>query len=677
MSTRSRLAGAGIAAFAAAIWCQPLVGQCVVTPGPGAVPQNDACGSSEPGFVDPNGGCNFPGNPTQHLGVLNSGGNTIQAFGTVGLFIPAGGEEPTSRDLDWYSYEITAPGNVTLSVTNLKGGAPQPVVIFMLQNFECAEQVVLVGQQTTLCPAEYTVTLPAGTHKFIVTVPFAADGGVTCDVQYRATLTFAGGQFPQCAAAGTGSCIEASVLGGCDNFLCCENLCAFEPACCAIAWDAFCVDLALSGKIEGCSYFVYECNPPAGAPANTCATSATIASVGDVIAFSNVIATTDGPNGLAGGCPATISNDLWFKVQSPGTGQLTASLCFGTEFDTVIDVFFLGGSPDFDPTQLPALQIGCVDDTCGIVAGPEIVTIIDAEQGDWFLFRVGSWTDAAGVFQTGPGQIEFNFTNIIYNTGGSRPVVFNGALTNLGLSAGNLNATLPQRWQAAAFTIPAPPAGEGNAWLVQTIAANGFTPAGVQNDTLNWIVWNRTGIARPVNGDQVVSGSVAFPTPVDDPTGDPLNEQHNIVTDFILAPGDYWLTVYADNATDGAIPSNFAWFCNPPGGIPLIDDQGVFLWRSAFQPEPGFVRNAPGWLAPEDQSDPTTIANVAFKILGVPTSSETPCLGDVNGDGVVNGADLGILLGQWGTGGTADLNADGVVNGADLGLMLGAWGECP
>jgi len=47
---------------------------------------------------------------------------------------------------------------------------------------------------------------------------------------------------------------------------------------------------------------------------------------------------------------------------------------------------------------------------------------------------------------------------------------------------------------------------------------------------------------------------------------------------------------------------------------------------------------------------------------------------DLNGDGVVDGADLGILLGAWGGDGPADLNDDGVVDGADLGLLLGAWG---
>jgi hypothetical protein len=47
---------------------------------------------------------------------------------------------------------------------------------------------------------------------------------------------------------------------------------------------------------------------------------------------------------------------------------------------------------------------------------------------------------------------------------------------------------------------------------------------------------------------------------------------------------------------------------------------------------------------------------------------------DLNGDGAVNGADLGLLLGNWGQGGASDLNGDGTTNGADLGLLLGSWG---
>jgi hypothetical protein len=58
------------------------------------------------------------------------------------------------------------------------------------------------------------------------------------------------------------------------------------------------------------------------------------------------------------------------------------------------------------------------------------------------------------------------------------------------------------------------------------------------------------------------------------------------------------------------------------------------------------------------------------------------CLADLNSDDVVDGNDLGILLGSWGACATsgdclADLNDDGFVDGADLGIMLGRWGTCP
>jgi hypothetical protein len=46
---------------------------------------------------------------------------------------------------------------------------------------------------------------------------------------------------------------------------------------------------------------------------------------------------------------------------------------------------------------------------------------------------------------------------------------------------------------------------------------------------------------------------------------------------------------------------------------------------------------------------------------------------DLTGDGTVDAADLGVLLGAWGTAGPGDLDRNGIVDAADLGLLLGAW----
>ncbi len=52
------------------------------------------------------------------------------------------------------------------------------------------------------------------------------------------------------------------------------------------------------------------------------------------------------------------------------------------------------------------------------------------------------------------------------------------------------------------------------------------------------------------------------------------------------------------------------------------------------------------------------------------------CPADLNGDFVVDGTDLGLLLGGWGQPGVSDLNGDGTTDGTDLGLLLGSWGPC-
>ncbi|MCA9284845.1 MAG: hypothetical protein KDA22_06515 [Phycisphaerales bacterium] len=79
------------------------------------------------------------------------------------------------------------------------------------------------------------------------------------------------------------------------------------------------------------------------------------------------------------------------------------------------------------------------------------------------------------------------------------------------------------------------------------------------------------------------------------------------------------------------------------------------------------------------------IASASFVRISVPldapfnieidaVADASPALAspDLNGDGVVDGADLGVLLAGWG-GGATDLDGDGTVDGADLGVLLAAW----
>jgi parallel beta-helix repeat protein/predicted outer membrane repeat protein len=58
--------------------------------------------------------------------------------------------------------------------------------------------------------------------------------------------------------------------------------------------------------------------------------------------------------------------------------------------------------------------------------------------------------------------------------------------------------------------------------------------------------------------------------------------------------------------------------------------------------------------------------------------SDKGCTSDLDGNGAVDGGDLNVLLGEWGSQSSlADINTDGLIDGADLNLLLGAWGNCP
>jgi hypothetical protein len=67
------------------------------------------------------------------------------------------------------------------------------------------------------------------------------------------------------------------------------------------------------------------------------------------------------------------------------------------------------------------------------------------------------------------------------------------------------------------------------------------------------------------------------------------------------------------------------------------------------------------------QGDGTSCGNV---------SCPQPCPADINGDNLVNTADLLAVINGWGGNGPADINHDGVVNTADLLLVINNWGPC-
>lgn len=90
-----------------------------------------------------------------------------------------------------------------------------------------------------------------------------------------------------------------------------------------------------------------------------------------------------------------------------------------------------------------------------------------------------------------------------------------------------------------------------------------------------------------------------------------------------------------------------------------------------------------GWVLKGNEAASTTVkrfesreaaANQPLLVVNYLPPSNRPA--DLNSSGTVDGADLAILLSQWGAGASspADLTDDGLVNGGDLAVLLGDWG---
>jgi hypothetical protein len=197
----------------------------------------------------------------------------------------------------------------------------------------------------------------------------------------------------------------------------------------------------------------------------------------------------------------------------------------------------------------------------------------------------------------------------LWDTGPPHMVNFNGADTYLGYSSGNLGAGSEQRWAAIPFRIDVPGA------VITQLEADWFVFAGQEADNVNYIIWNRTGLAAPVAGDEFAMGVLGpFGAGVDDPDV-PIAEDwlHVYPVNIPIPMGDYYLTIYGDG---GPAPNNVPWLT----GGDLQDEaleQG-FMWRSATFPAPGFQMYSPANILPTAGQDPDDRWNPSFALLGVP-----------------------------------------------------------
>ena len=109
-----------------------------------------------------------------------------------------------------------------------------------------------------------------------------------------------------------------------------------------------------------------------------------------------------------------------------------------------------------------------------------------------------------------------------------------------------------------------------------------------------------------------------------------------------LAAGDYSLSVYGLDS--GGAFRNGAWLTDGADGIPKIDENGPWMWRSAMYPDPGFgfYQLSRDVLREVDGEDADHLYNASFALFGDPAEECDVC--DMDCDVDVDAFDIEPFL---------------------------------
>lgn len=156
-----------------------------------------------------------------------------------------------------------------------------------------------------------------------------------------------------------------------------------------------------------------------------------------------------------------------------------------------------------------------------------------------------------------------------------------------------------------------------------------------------------------------------------------------------LVQGNLTLTrVTVRNNVASNLIGGLSWYATGSSTAHLAMNTCIITGNMSFVTQGGIGTSETSTLPPSASLVATTVCdntprpNITGRWEDLGSNNVCDCLGDLNLDGDVNGADIALLLSVantttgCGNNCSADLNGDDLVNGADIGLMLSAWGSC-
>jgi hypothetical protein len=490
--------------------------------------------------------------------------------------------------------------------------------------------------------------------------PFCCDQAWDTSCATAATLLCAstGGE---CGTPGSGSCFDPHPTGACSDEECCTAVCTIDASCCSQAWDFLCVLVAESvctvnctvecppnGLLEDevCGLFTNDpcLFPTAGAAAQPLACGQTVC--GRIV------------NDGAGGLQLDIDAYSLTLSDSDGDGLVRLSIEFKAEFTGFLAVVSPQSCGDLSTAAASTQSVECLSgflDAC-------------LPAGQWLLLVGPGSLAAPGATETSCGVNDIYFIEVacIDDCG---PPCSPTAGECFEPHAG-LGCNVVECCEAVCAELP-PCCASG--WDVSCAQAAvglcGGSPP--RNDECTACLevgegtWEFTTIGAAASGPPL-------PPICDEGSGLSLN-------------GDIWFcytptcdaTITVKTCDAAQFDTRIAIYerdCTDPLLIACNDDGPCLLTQTSlveFQSQCGttYLIRVGGF----DQSAGLGTLTIS---CGFGAACPPPCSADLDGDGAVGGADLGILLAQWGGPGSADLDASGSVDGADLGLLLAEWGNC-
>ncbi|MHC4832966.1 MAG: hypothetical protein ACYTFH_03530 [Planctomycetota bacterium] len=467
-----------------------------------------------------------------------------------------------------------------------------------------------------------------------------------------------------CGDPGAGSCDTPHPTGACDDEVCCESVCGIDPTCCSASWDAFCVALASKFCVDGCTV---ECGADAAAEAEACGER-----LNDPCVFGTPKAI---PEAIAVGVDLcgrldvdeTLGADVdVFEIEIPNLGA----------GETRVDLSFEAAIPSF--AVLVAVDAGAcgeLDDAPLLVASDLCAPASASaclEPGLWRVIVAPGTPDAIG------GDLVACDLGVYRLRVDASSACVDACAVSTDPCGATHAAPGCEDPECCASVCEADPVCCASAWdgVCVELAESLCTLEPPANDVCNDAVEIPLG-STPFTTRLATTDGEELPPACDEGFGLGLDADvwflHVAECEGFLRVQtcgfdafDTRIAVYSGDCADGEVVAcnDQAPLCTPAGAsrllAPVVCGETYLIRVGGFKGDTGE-------------------ATLTLDCFDGPCPP--PCPADLDGDGSVGGADLAILLADWGDGSgsgtSSDLDGDGTVGGADLAVLLAAWGSCP